>query len=116
MYVSDSEVIVKTTFFGCAKTADEKFNAIGRACEQSFDVACVLLREDFGWHHQRGLIVVLHRGEHRHQRDDSFATANIALQQTIHRRVGLHVVEDTIDDALLRARQSEGKNLSEMLA
>ena len=106
------DVGLQPPFLGGAQRSDQQFDAIRRAREQATmqNVTSTLTR-----HHQRGLIVVLHRGKHRHQRDNGFATANITLKQTIHRRIGLHVVEDTIDDALLRARQSEGKNLSEML-
>ena len=47
--------------------------------------------------HQRGLVAILHRGKHRNQGDNGLAATDVALQQTIHRGVRLHVFENFFD-------------------
>ena len=59
-------------------------------------VAVVLLGEDLGRRHERHLQAVLHRHERREQRDDRLAGADVALQQPVHRRGPLHVVDDLL--------------------
>ena len=61
----------------------------------------MLFRQDFRWRHQRRLAVILHGRQHRDQRYDCFATAHVALQQTIHGRIGAHICEDLLNDLAL---------------
>ncbi len=69
--------------------------------EEAFDVAGVLFRENLGGRHERRLKIVFHRGDHRDDGDDRFAAADVALQQTIHRRSRFHVVENLYCDSSL---------------
>ena len=62
----------------------------------------MLAGENFGRHHQRGLLFILHRGQHRNHRHDRLAAADVALQQTIHGRVRSQVTENLFDDFALR--------------
>ena len=66
---------------------NQELDAVRRLRENTFDVAGVLFGENFSRDHQRGLITVLQRRQHGDQRHDRFAAADVALQQTIHRRV-----------------------------
>ena len=77
--VSGGEVFMQPPLFRRAQRSDKEFDAVGRRREQALDVAGVLLRQDFGRDHQRGLVIILHRGQHRLERDDGFAAADISL-------------------------------------
>ena len=67
----------------------------------------MLFGKYLGRRHQCRLIAVFHRGEHREKRDDRLAAADVALDQPVHRRVGLQVAEDLADDLFLGAGQRE---------
>ena len=71
--------------------------------EQPRERAGVLLGQDLGRRHQSGLPAVLGGEQHREQRDDGFARADIALQQPVHARGRGHVGEDLAQRARLRA-------------
>ncbi len=105
-----AEVFVEPLLFARAQRAGEQFDAVRRLGQHPLDVARVLLGEDFRRRHQRRLIAVLHRREHREQGHGGLAAAHVALQQTIHRHVRLHVVEDARHRASLRGGQREGKH------
>ena len=53
--------------------------------EQLLDRREVLLGERLGRRHQRGLVAVLDRAQHRVERDDGLAGADLAHQQPLHR-------------------------------
>ncbi len=72
-------------------------------------LAVMLLGEDLGRRHQRGLMAGLDRLQHRQRRHHRLAAADIALQQALHRmRLG-QVVRHLLPDALLRRRELEGQ-------
>ena len=56
----------------------------------------VLLGERLGRRHQRGLGAVLDRAQHRVQRDDGLARADLAHQQPLHRAVAREVGVDRL--------------------
>ena len=70
----------------------------------------MLLGEYLGRNHERRLVAVLQRREHREQGDGGLAAAHVALKQAVHRHVRLHVVEYARDGTLLRVRQLEGEH------
>ena len=63
----------------------------------------VLAGEDLGRRHQRRLPAGLDRGQHREERDQGLARADVALQQPVHPRRRRHVGGDLGDGARLRA-------------
>ncbi|KGS71199.1 hypothetical protein X979_6010 [Burkholderia pseudomallei MSHR7527] len=73
--------------------------------EPAAQLARVLLGEDFGGRHQRGLVAGVDRLRGRERRDDRLAAADVALQQALHRVRLREVVRDLRDDALLRGRE-----------
>ncbi len=75
--------------------------------EPRAQLARVLLREDFGGRHQRGLVAGVDRLRGGQRRDHRLAAADVALQQALHRVREREVARDLVDDARLRARQRE---------
>ena len=61
--------------------------ALGEVAEHPGDRAVVLRREDLGGREQRGLAAGVDRREHRPQRDDRLARADLALEQPVHRHL-----------------------------
>ena len=66
--------------------------------------AVVLLHQHLGGRHQRGLGAGFHGAQHRHQRDQRLAGADIALQQTQHAPGGDQILVDFGDRLALGAR------------
>ena len=74
----------------------------------------VLLRQQLRRRHQRGLVAVLQRQQHREQRDHGLARAHVAHQQAMH-PLGLgHVLEDFADRLLLVRSQRPGQVLTQL--
>ena len=88
-----------------------------RDCLQQLSQAeKVLLGENLGRRHERHLQAVLHRDERREQRHDRLARADVALQQPVHRRRPLHVVDDLLQRAPLSFGQLERQNAARRFA
>ena len=69
----------------------------------------MLAREDLGRRHQRRLAAALDRDQHRQQRDDGLAAADIALQQPHHAARRRHVAGDLGQRLALAAGQREAE-------
>ncbi len=69
----------------------------------------MLAGEDLGRRHQRGLTAALDRAQHRQQRHDGLAAADIALQQAHHALWLRHVGGDLGDRQALGAGQREAE-------
>ena len=69
----------------------------------------MLAGEDLGRREQRRLGAGLDRGQHRHQRDQGLARADVALEQAQHRRLLLQVALDLGDRAALGAGRRVGQ-------
>ena len=67
----------------------------------------MLLGEDLGWRHERGLETVRRRGEHRGGGHRGLAGADVSLQQPGHWLLLAHVFENLGQHRLLRAREPE---------
>ena len=67
----------------------------------------MLLGQDLRRRHERDLQAVLHRHQRGNQRDDRLARADVALQQPVHRRAALHVVDDVLERVALTGGQLE---------
>ena len=70
----------------------------------------VLLGEDLGGRQHRHLEAVLHRHDRRQQRHDRLARPHVALEQPVHRRRPLDVLDDFLDGRPLPGRQREGQH------
>ena len=68
--------------------------ALGERPEHRGDRAVVLLREHLGRREQRGLAAGVDDGEHRPQRHDGLAGADLALEQPVHRVLAGQVGRD----------------------
>ena len=79
------------------------------AAEQPVERAVVLLGQRLGGRHQRGLGAVLDRPQHRVQRHDGLARADLAHQEPLHRPVAGEVRVDLRQRALLVAGELEGQ-------
>ena len=69
----------------------------------------VLTGENLGWRHQRRLAAALDRGQHRDQRDDRLAAADIPLEQPHHAPRLRHFRRDLGDRETLRAGQRKAE-------
>ena len=74
-----------------------------RRRRQARQRAVVLLRQHLGRRHQRGLLPGLDRAQHRQQRHQRLAGADVALQQPQHPPVGRQIGVDLSQRLLLRA-------------
>ena len=65
--------------------------------QQPRDAGKMLFGQHFGGRHERTLVTTLHCCQHRSNRDHCFATAHVALQQTMHRhrfgQICIHLVD-----------------------
>jgi len=84
--------------------------------EEFFCGEVVLGCEDLGGGHHGGLVAVFDGDQSGLQRDDCFAGAHVALQQTAHGFGGAHVGDDFAEDSFLRGGGFEGENLFEGFA
>jgi hypothetical protein len=73
----------------------------------------VLLGQDLGGRHQRGLEPRLDRGEHREHRHERLAGAHVALEEPVHRMRRGHVDPDLLPHALLGGGERERQRLQE---
>jgi hypothetical protein len=68
---------VNFSFFRDAHAAFEQPDFVWSVREKPLGVSRMLLSENLGWCHERGLIAILDSGEHRHECDDRFSAADI---------------------------------------
>ena len=78
--------------------------ALGEVAEHRGDRAVVLLGEHLGRREQRRLAAGVDDPQHRPQRDDRLAGADLALEQPVHRVRPGEVVEDLLADLALARR------------
>ena len=80
--------------------------ALGELAEHRHDRAVVLLREHLGRCQQRRLAAGVDDAQHRPERDQRLAGADLALEQPVHRvRLG-EVVGDLLADLALTGRSA----------
>ena len=75
----------------------------------------MLLGQDLRRGHQRRLETRLHRQQHRRERHERLARADVALQQPVHGPGRGEVGADLADGAALRAGERERQRLVESL-
>ena len=93
--------------------ADQELRPEVERLEQPRERRPVLLGEQLGGRHDRGLVVVLHREQHREQRHHRLAGADVAHQHPVHAQRRRHVVCDLPHRAPLVVRELEGEMLLE---
>lgn len=74
----------------------------------------MLLGENLGRRHESGLIAGFDRLARGECGDDGLATADVALQQTLHGEGLRQIGRDLGDHSLLRAGQAEGKRREQL--
>ena len=77
------------------------------AVEHTRDGGEMLAGEDLGGRHHAGLVAVVHGQQHRHQRHEGLAAADVALQQAVHLVARDGVLPDLPDDPFLRSGERE---------
>ena len=87
----------------------QELGANARALEVRRERARVLLGQDLGRGHHRGLLLVRHRHEDRVQRHRRLPRADVALEQPRHRLRRAQVRNDLPDRPVLGRRQVKGK-------
>ncbi len=75
----------------------------------------MLLGQDLGRRHERGLGAVLGRDQHRETRDHRLARSDVALKQAGHRAAGAQIVGDLAHRPLLGVRQRKRKDVTREL-
>src|SRR5690606_16964885 len=103
------------TLFGGAQTSGQENGPVRRAFEKLKCVAIVLFGEYLGRCHHHGLIAVLSRRKHRDKGYDGFSAADVALDQTVHRRIGRHIAKDRSDHTSLGISKLERQQGSDTL-
>ena len=98
------------------RRAGDELDAEARFLQELPQAEEVLLGENFSRRHERHLQAVLHRDERREQRHNRLACADITLQQAVHRRRALHVLDDLLQRAPLPFGQLERQNAARRLA
>ena len=98
------------------RRAGDELDAEPRFLQQLPQAEEVLLGENFGRRHERHLQAVLHGDEGHEQRHDRFAGADIALQQPVHRRRALHVLDELLQRAPLPFGELERQNTARRIA
>ena len=67
-------------------------------------IQVMLLRQDFGWNHECGLVPGPAGERHRLEGHDGLATADVTLDQPVHGMAGSHILNDFKQDPPLRRR------------
>ncbi len=94
---------------GGAELRAAEHAALGQVAEHRRDRAVVLGRQHLGGGEQGRLAARVDGGQHRPQRDDRLARADLALQQPVHRAVGRELGRQHLADLALARRQLEGQ-------
>ena len=98
---------------GRSLTAEKQLGADAQRLEQHGERGGMLLRQQLGRRHQRGLEVVLHRQQHGEERHHRLAGPHVAHQQPVHAVGRGHVGGDLAEGALLIRREGPGQRLPE---
>ena len=70
IHFSGGDGFVQLALLFCAQATGQQFDSIWRFGQNAFDIACVLISQDFSRNHQGGLIAVLNRNHYRLHGDD----------------------------------------------
>ena len=97
------------------RSAVRSANLDAQRFEPAAENGVMLLGQDLRRRHERSLEAGFHREQHRRDRDDGFAGANIALEQAVHRALRREIAAQLVDHAHLRIRQIERQTAQEFL-
>src|SRR5713226_1019565 len=103
-------------FFRGFEATDEEFDAIASFGEDAARGKKMLDGENFGGSHEGRLRAVFNGDDRGLERDDGFAAADVALEETIHGRRLFEVGGDFGKDAFLRRGRLEGEDALEGFA
>ena len=108
---SSPETERKKAFFLSRRPSGAKLDS--ERLEPAAEDGVMLLGQDLGGRHERGLEAGFHREQHRRDRDDGLAGTDIALQQAVHRLRRRKIAPQFVDHARLRIRQIERQTAQE---
>ena len=63
--LAGGQSLMQNSLLARLQRTNQKFDAVGRLRQNALDVARVLCGKNFRGHHQRGLVTVLQRRQHR---------------------------------------------------
>src|SRR5262249_25640349 len=92
--------------------AGEQFQSVARGPKHVSYAPGMLLGQNFGWHHDGGLIAVFYCNHRGLDGDDGLSRSDIALKQAVHGAGAAHIGHDLAQRALLRIGWLEGQNLA----
>jgi len=93
----------------------QEAQAHARARQPRREALGVLLGQDLGGRHERGLGAVLRGDQHREACDHRLARSHVALEQARHRSARAQIVGDLAHRALLSVRQRKRKDVTREL-
>jgi hypothetical protein len=105
----------RLAFLGLFHAAAQVAQANPEGREPLVELAPVLLGQDLGGRHDRGLRPRIHRGEAGDGRHHGLAAADIALQQALHRMALAEVAQHFLQGARLRPRELERQGSQKVL-
>ena len=108
--VAGGDELVHRSPLACGDARGEEGDAHPQLGAQRLEREEVLLGERLGRGHQGALPTRLHRAEERVQRNHRLAGADIALEESLHRRRPAEVGVDLGDHLLLRLGEREGQH------
>src|SRR5262244_898986 len=104
MNLACCQTFMQSPFLSWSLRTSQNFNAIRGLSEQSLYVARVLFSKYLRRGHESCLVSTIHGRHHANHGNDRLSAAYVTLKQAIHRRLGLHVIEDLGDHMALCAR------------
>src|SRR5882724_13349233 len=116
MGLAGRDTLNRRSLVGMLHPGDEQLDAIAGAFEDAPGAEEMLDGEDFSGGHKRGLRFVFDGDDRGLQRDNGFAAANVALQETIHGHGLFEVGGDLGEDAFLRVGGLEGQHTLQSFA
>lgn len=115
MSISPAASRARGLAIGARRRASGQEPQRGRASpREARDRGEVLLGEDLGGRHERGLVPVGDAHQHRVDRNGGLAGTHIALDQAIRRRVTREIANEVGDDAVLGFGEREGQAIADM--
>ncbi len=108
--------LLSLALFFDLEASGQKLDAIGRISEPEFDIAGVLFGQNLCRRHERGLVPILDRDDHSLDGDYRLSAADVSLQQSVHRFVAGHIIDDLFQCPLLRVGRIEGQDCADSFA
>src|SRR5262249_35684756 len=114
--LSGRNLFQESLFLSLLDSSANHTDLIVQRAKYSASIDVMLFRKNFGGCHDCSLVTILDGDYHTFESDNRFSASNIALQQTIHGMLRLHVAHDFLQHALLRRRWMKWQDRFHLLA